>query len=475
VTAHRLLRIADGAVFSILLGAAAGLAACAGTVERAAFIVVLCAALVAWYAFTSTHGWINVLFAAALLLPPLPIAWGDSGPHIAAGVAAVGALSVLARAGQWRIRLTFLDVSMLSLFAVLLWSIGFAAIHSGALIAVNSAVRVLLFGISLLVFFSVSQGPDRQIPSARERTLRLLFWIAFASAAFGCVDFWYQLPAPAGYGAQYIWLDSGVYRRAQGLFYESSTLGTFCSFWTIMVAVALSDRVIRQRIGVLALCLAGVTFGLGLLLSFSRSAVGASAVALCTLAILERRRWFTARVLIAGGVGIAVTIGVFAVIFPEFAAGYWARFNFTFADALSRPDRVLSGRLENWRTLAAFIGAHAWQALLGIGYKTLPYTDHLGTPLIADNMYLSIFVETGLAGLLSLIALNAAILGASWRIARNAGSFYAKWIFCFWAGFSVQMFSGDLLTYWRVLPVFFWVLAAAVQDSDARFARGSVR
>jgi len=25
------------------------------------------------------------------------------------------------------------------------------------------------------------------------------------------------------------------------------------------------------------------------------------------------------------------------------------------------------------------------------------------------------------------------------------------------------MFSGDLLTYWRVLPVYFWVLALAVR------------
>jgi hypothetical protein len=27
----------------------------------------------------------------------------------------------------------------------------------------------------------------------------------------------------------------------------------------------------------------------------------------------------------------------------------------------------------------------------------------------------------------------------------------------------VQMLSGDLLTYWRVLPVYFWVLALAVR------------
>src|SRR5205807_9548900 len=60
----------------------------------------------------------------------------------------------------------------------------------------------------------------------------------------------------------------------------------------------------------------------------------------------------------------------------------------------------------------------------------------------------------------------AAILRAAARAARAADprtSFFGAWILCFWAGQSVQMLSGDLLTYWRVLPVYFWVLALAVR------------
>ena len=34
---------------------------------------------------------------------------------------------------------------------------------------------------------------------------------------------------------------------------------------------------------------------------------------------------------------------------------------------------------------------------------------------------------------------------------------------CFWGARSVQMASGDLLTYWRVLPVYFFVLALAMR------------
>ena len=112
---------------------------------------------------------------------------------------------------------------------------------------------------------------------------------------------------------------------------------------------------------------------------------------------------------------------------------------------------------------------HPWQTLFGIGYKTLPYTEYLGRPVIADNMYLSLLVETGVLGLAALVGLNGAILITCWRAMRR-GSFYGKWLFCFWVGEVVQMLTGDILTYWRVLPVYFWVLAQAAKDAYANSA-----
>jgi hypothetical protein len=64
------------------------------------------------------------------------------------------------------------------------------------------------------------------------------------------------------------------------------------------------------------------------------------------------------------------------------------------------------------------------------------------------------------------VALNAAILLVC-RRAMQRGSFYGKWLFCFWIGETVQMLTGDILTYWRVLPVYFWVLAQATRDAYA--------
>ena len=123
--------------------------------------------------------------------------------------------------------------------------------------------------------------------------------------------------------------------------------------------------------------------------------------------------------------------------------------------------------MASWRTLLEWIAANPWRTVFGVGYKTLPYSSYLGRGVVADNMYLSLLVETGVAGLAALLWLNVCILRDCGRAARAADprrSFFGTWMLCFWAGQSVQMLSGDLLTYWRVLPVYFWVLALAVRE-----------
>src|SRR5205823_5384223 len=115
---------------------------------------------------------------------------------------------------------------------------------------------------------------------------RLLYAVAVASAAFACLDFYYQFPAPAGFGPQFIWLESGIYRRAQGLFYEASTLGNFCAFFLLMTAIAL----IRRTMNRLVLLTGGAILATALIFSYSRSSVLNIAISLTALAILERAR-----------------------------------------------------------------------------------------------------------------------------------------------------------------------------------------
>jgi hypothetical protein len=434
-------------------------AAAIATAPNLSVKLVLCAPAlvlpVLWWSLQSPARWLALFLGAALLLPPLPIAIGDSGPHPSILFASLGLLAGALWAADWRVEWNGLTAAFAALFAMLVISVGPAAIYSGAPAAMGSAARVTLFGISVYVFFYATYGPGREMDV--RRGVQLLYAAAVIAALFACVDFSYQLPAPAGYGPQFVWLDSGVYRRAQGLFYEASTLGNFCAFFLVMIAAAFTrhrDEVPVSRKWLLA---GGAVFFAALVLSYSRGSLINVAVALVVLLWTNRRRVPLMRVLLAAAAGAAATWW----IFPAFAQAYWARLTASTEFLFTATNGVLSGRLTSWQTLGAWIAANPWQTLFGIGYKTLPYTSYLGQPVVADNMYISLLVETGVGGLAALVWLNVAILRAAARSARH--SFFGVWMLCFWSGQAVQMASGDLLTYWRVLPVYFWVLALAVR------------
>jgi hypothetical protein len=434
-------------------------------------LAALACALLLAYAFAAPGRWLILLFATLILLPPITV--GDANFHPSIVVAGLGILVGMARTRWMAPRraspFTALNWAVAALFSALVVSLGFALLYSGFSVAAGSAARVLLLGIAVFVYFSASQGPDRQSPEQALRTNRLLFAAGLAGAAFACLDFVFQFPAPANFGAQFLWLESGVYRRAQGLFYDSGALGNFCAFFVIMSVVALAQPRARRVIHPVIAGTGIVVFGTALMLSFSRAAVAAVAIGCLAFAALEWRRWAGARTIAVLAALILVAVAVFSYALPETAAGYWQRLGPGIDVFLQSPDRILSGRLDSWRTVAGFAAEHPWQVLLGIGYKTLPVSTYLGRPVIADNMYLSAFVETGLAGFAALVAFNIAVLAACWRSARR-GSFYGKWMLCFWAGETVQMLSADILTYWRLLPLYFWVLAQAVRRTDLREA-----
>ena len=412
------------------------------------------AAPLLWWTMRRPLRWLALFLGTALLLPPLPIPIGDSGPHPSMIFAALGLLAGGLWLAEWRFRGTSLNLALASLFLVLLASVAQAAIYSGEAAAAGSAARVLLFGIAVYVYFYTSCGPGREVDAARG--VRWLYAAAVLAALFACVDFYFQFPAPAGYGPQFVWLESGIYRRAQGLFYEASTLGNFCVFFLVMIMVALSRPREESPVPRKWLAAGAAVLLAALMLSYSRGSLINLGVALAVLVWRNRRRVPLMRVAAVAAAGALVTW----LVFPVFVEFYWLRLSASAEFLFTATEGVFSGRVASWRTLVEWAAANPWQALTGIGYKTLPYTDYLGAPVVADNMYLSLLVETGVAGLAALVWLNVAILRAAWRA---ADSFFGVWILCFWSGQAVQMASGDLLTYWRVLPVYFWVLAIAVR------------
>jgi O-antigen ligase len=239
-------------------------------------------------------------------------------------------------------------------------------------------------------------------------------------------------------------------------------LGNFCAFFLVLIAVAFSRPRSESPVSRTALAAGGAVFFAALVLSYSRASLITVGIAVAVLMWRNRRRLHVARLAVATAAGALVTWQ----LFPKFAEIYWLRLSATAEYLFSATEGVLSGRVASWRTLIEWISAHPWQTFFGIGYKTLPYTDYVGTPIVADNMYLSLLIETGIAGLAALVWLNVAILRAAARASNSADrrrAFCGTWMLCFWAGEAVQMASGDLLTYWRVLPVYFFVLALAVR------------
>jgi O-antigen ligase len=451
------------------LGAYAGLIA---LVPETWQKIALCAPLAGiplfvWLMSSATR-WITVFLVFAWLLPPFPVAIGNSGPHLAVLVAGAGLFAGLVRLPGWRLRPDWLSSSLLALFACFSVSLGFALAYSGPAIALASTARLLLFAISVYAFLYLRFGPVDLSPDWTAGFVRALFLAAAASAALACVDFYFQFPAPAGYGPQFIWLDTGVFRRAQGVFYEASTLGNLCAFFLVMVAVGLSSRN-GVRFASRWMLLAGaMPLAFALVLSYSRASAVDLLVALAVLVLLERRRirWIPA---ISGLLGIGAGGGLaLAWLFPAFLSTYIQRAAASMQYFFESPNAVLSGRLDTWSRLFEYLVAHPQQLLFGIGYKTLPYSTFLGSTVIADNTYLSVLAEAGVLGLIALAGLNVAILAASYRAARSHDkmrTFAGTWMLCFWSGQIVQMMSADLLTYWRVLPAYFCILAIATAES----------
>jgi O-antigen ligase len=419
----------------------------------------------AWWLLREPTRWLQALFFCLILLPPLSLGFGGKW-HIAPAIFALGLLAGIIRKKEWS-QIERSVTPWLLLFAgIVLTSTPVAALYSGPSVAAESLARVLLFAIAVYVFLYASSGPA---PVVRDpiAPLRWLYGFALIGAAFALVDFYYQLPAPAGFAPQYIWLDAGVFRRAQGLFYEASTLGNFCAFFLVMILVtAFSPS--RRHFSWPALAAGFVLFAGALIFSYSRgSAVN---VAVATIVFLFVRRVPVQKFVI--GIALLGLITFFALraAAPEFFSHYFTRIATSFEFLGESPDRVLSGRLASWQLISEFVQHHPLDVILGIGYKTLPLSAYAGQPLVADNTYLSLLVETGIVGLAAFLLLNVAILRSAWRGARSANpnaSFFGTWIYCFWCGEMVQMMSGDLITYWRVLPLYFWALAVATREQAA--------
>src|SRR6266508_1004160 len=137
-----------------LLGVwAAAIAVAPSLAVKAVLAAPAAIAGVMWWVLQNPARWLALFFGAALLLPPLPIPLGDSGPHAAMLAAAIGLLAGVWWLREWRIVPSAVSAAFVSLFGILLASVAAAAVYSVGPAAAGSAARVLLFGISVYIFF----------------------------------------------------------------------------------------------------------------------------------------------------------------------------------------------------------------------------------------------------------------------------------------------------------------------------------
>lgn len=201
------------------------------------------------------------------------------------------------------------------------------------------------------------------------------------------------------------------------------------SYLILPLLLALS-LVIKERRNVLA----GAALGLGvvaLALTGSRSAWLGAVVALGTLALLwlppaRLKKWLAWGVvpaLIVGAVGLWMAVNVPAVRLAVFH---------------SSPDdpHLLEGSSEkHWE--ASYNGAvDAINHPLGQGVGTAGPASFYGdaTPKIAENYYIQVAQEVGVAGLLLFLAINIAL---AFRLWRQRNELWSKLLLASFAGLSV--------------------------------------
>src|SRR5271169_4439276 len=105
-------------LISLVIGAYSALVASTPSpISRAALVAPLALAILAFWTLAAPHRWIAGFMAAALLLPPLPIPLGDSGPHPSLLFAVLGILAGVLWLAEWRVVPTGLNAAFVTLFA----------------------------------------------------------------------------------------------------------------------------------------------------------------------------------------------------------------------------------------------------------------------------------------------------------------------------------------------------------------------
>lgn len=371
--------------------------------------------------------------------------------------------------------------SGLAIFLVsIAFSLPFAWWLSGAGAGAGSLSHWLLLSQMAFVYCLIRGGGPATETGCERCTFRLLLAGAVVSAAYGIVDFVWPVPFSHPAADQFIWLGTVVLRRAQGVFYESSYFGNFCGFFLVITSAALlgrKEQVLCIRRSVLLASV--VILSLAVLVTFSRSTWASVLVALLIFASI------TGSVKIRGGAIFLLALAVPLFLLWKLSPGLWsylvnARVG-RLAEIFVSPNVATSGRFDTWSHVISLISDNPQYLAFGIGYKTLTFTRLFHGEITVDNGYLSLLLETGVAGLAGFLFFSVAILKTFFRLsyARDqSAAFWSAVLFSFWSGQLVQLVAVDAYTYWRSMVIFAalaaFTLNRATRTNSLEESRGTV-
>jgi O-antigen ligase len=168
-------------------------------------------------------------------------------------------------------------------------------------------------------------------------------------------------------------------------------------------------------------------------------------------------------------VALAAPLVLMAIFFPEIWNYFLGYRLGSLSLLLSDPNSASSGRYNVWTQIFSILYQFPHYFLMGIGYKTLPFTRLFGQEIVADNGFLSLLLETGILGLGGFLVFLNSTFKSFWKLSKSSNpviSFWAALLFAFWCGQCVQLLAADAYTYWRNMVVYVSLMALVMNWAE---------
>jgi len=402
---------------------------------------------------------VTVFLVVLMILPPFYVSWLGAMPiYVSTLLVPIALAILLLRLPERRFRLDPIATGLVLFLIGTGLSLPFAFLLSGNAIGTQSLFRWLLLAQTALIYAIIRTSG---VGDSARRVIPWLLILAVVSAGYGIIDFFSPVPLPHPAADQFIWLESEVMRRAQGVFYESCYFANFCGFFLVVASAALlamQERVVRiGRFWLLAFI---IILALADVFAFSRSAWTSVLLSLLVFSAISKQVKIEREVVFLLVLGTALTVVCLYV--PEIWNYVVAVRLGDLTQIFTHPNLATSGRFDTWARVVSILQNHPQYLLFGIGYKTLPFTRLFHGEIITDNGYLSLTLETGALGLGGFVIFCGSVFKTFFGLARRRGGVVAFWsavLFSFWCGECLQMLAADAHTYWRNMIVFTALMA----------------